>query len=137
MKYFTCDRTSRLTLESEMNQHLFKSELDGALYDTRQPNWAKSRPLRPVFARHVVNIKSTEEFKATLRAGAYTWPGGYSVYLITSDGAALCHSCARKEARNVIWSIANKVNDGWRVVGTACTANDDESVCCDHCSKEI
>ena len=32
----------------------------------------------------------------------YAWPGGYPLFLVTSDGAALCIDCGKKEYRNII-----------------------------------
>lgn len=119
-----------------MNEHLFISDGDGALYDTRKPGWHKATPLRANFKRHHTAIKTVADFKATLRAGQFAWPGGYPLYLLCSDGGTLHFDCARKEARNVIDSIARKSGDGWRVV--ACDVNyEDTDLYCDHCSKPI
>ena len=119
-----------------MKEHLFVSSTDGALYDTRTPQWHKTNPLRANYSRSHREINSTADFKATLRAGAYAWPGGYQMFLITSDGAALCFDCARKESRQILPSIASKSRDGWRVI--ACDINyEDLELYCDHCSKLI
>lgn len=122
-----------------MQAHLFVG-CDGDLFDTRNPAWSRLAPLRPKFRFHHREINTVNEYKATLRAGAYAWPGGYPLALITSDGAALCFDCAKQEARNVFWSIQNRCNDGWRVV--ACDiieeSGDDGLDCiCDHCGKPI
>lgn len=118
-------------------KHLFISSTDGALYDTRARNWSALPPLRPDYSRHHSTIKTVAQFKAALRAGAYAWPGGYSIYFITDDGAVLCHACAKKEARQIIPSIAQQSRDGWRVLGCACTADDEYGVVCDHCNTDI
>lgn len=119
-----------------MQRHFFTSNSDGGLYDTRNPQWSRNPPLRAVFKRHYREITSAAEFKSTLRAGAYAWPGGYPLAFLTSDGALLCFDCARKEARNIFDSIGRRANDGWRVV--ACdTVEDDNSAYCDHCSKQF
>lgn len=120
---------------SKLPQHLFSSS-DGALYDTRALDWSKSNPLRRDFCQTHSRINTTAEFKATLRAGAFAWPGGYPLFLITSDCAAICFACARKERRNIFDSISNKSNDGWRVVATDINYEDSE-LTCDHCSKRI
>ncbi|MGY4224350.1 hypothetical protein ACVMIH_001711 [Bradyrhizobium sp. USDA 4503] len=121
-----------------MKTHLFVSDSDGGLYDTRRPDWHKAAPLRAVYRRHFRAIRTAAEFKATLRAGAYAWPGGYPLAFLTTDGAALCFDCARSERRNVFWSIANRCNDGWRVMACDMIDSDDsEETTCDHCSKEI
>lgn len=120
----------------QIAQHLFVSSTDGALYDTRVPDWHKAKPLREVYSRGFPEIKTAAEFKAALRNGAYAWPGGYQMYLICNDGGALCFQCARKEARNVIWAIENKCSDGWRVCATDINYEDTE-LHCDHCSQQI
>lgn len=113
--------------------HLFVSSCDGALHDTREQDWHK-KPLRQRFRFHHTAIHTMTEFKATLRAGA--WPGGYPLYLICSDGAALCFKCARKEVRNILEAIDRKDGSGWRVV--ACDINyEDCDLHCEHCSKPI
>ena len=58
------------------------------------------------------------------------------MFLCTSDGAALCFDCARKEARNVMASIASNARDGWRVVATDINY-EDSNLYCDHCSEKI
>ena len=93
--------------------------------------------VRDNYARHHRTIETVADFKSTLRAGAYAWPGGYALYFITSDGAALSFDAARREFRNIIDSIRSRANDGWRVVGCASTAEDDEPVYCDHTGREI
>ncbi len=76
------------------------------------------------------------ELRATLRAGSYTWPGGYPMYFVTSDGAALSFEAVRENLRSVLWSIRHKVSDGWRVIG--CEVNwEDEELACDHTGKGI
>jgi len=92
------------------------SSFEGALWDNRT-----NTILRPVFDRHFRHIESAEQLKATLRAGAYAWPGGYLLYFITDDGAALSFDTVRAEFRAVLDSVKTKSRDGWRVV--ACDVN--------------
>ncbi len=118
-----------------MNAYFFVSDCDGALHDTREIDWHR-KPLRARYKWTHTEIRTVAEFKATLRAGAYAWPGGYPRYLICSDGGALCFDCGHKEARNVMESIDRKAGDGWRVV--ACDINyEDADLHCEHCSKSI
>lgn len=118
-----------------MLEHFFVSSCDGALHDTRDTNWS-SNPLRANFSRTHATINTVADLKATLRAGAYAWPGGYPMYLITSDGAALSFTAARDEFHQIAWSIQHKVNDGWRVVG--CDINyEDNDLFCDHTGEPI
>ena len=118
-----------------MSNHLFACD-DGALYDTRNPAWSRLAPLRQTFRRHYREIRTSAEFKATLRAGAFAWPGGYPLYFIMSDGGALCFACGRKELRYILPAIASRANDGWRAI--ACDINYEDQECyCDNCSKQI
>lgn len=64
------------------------------------------------------------------------WPGGYPCFAVTSDGAALCHACVKKEIGNIVTAIAQNLRDGWKV--EAIDINwEDSSLYCDHCSKRI
>jgi hypothetical protein len=85
---------------------------------------------------HFALFMTTHQLKTVLRSGAYSWPGCYPLYFITSDGAALSFDSVRANFRAVLWSMRNKVNDGWRVV--ACEANwEDASLYCDHSGERI
>ena len=78
------------------------------------------------------------DFKATLRAGPYAWPGGYAVYFITADGAALSFAAARAELASLARAIRDDdTRSGWRLVGATTTANDDEPPTCDHTGETI
>lgn len=93
-------------------------------------------PLRKNYEKTFSRITNTSQFKATLRAGASTDLGGYPLFLITSDGAALDFQCARKEARKILYSIKNKLTDGWRIIGCE-IAYEDARLYCDHCNQKI
>lgn len=120
-----------------MQHHFMVSESDGALYDTRAENWS-AKPLRANYARHHRTIETVSDMKATLRAGAYTFPGCYELFFITSDGAGLCFDCAREKFALIADSIRNDIRDGWRVIACDIAENYDESpLYCDHCSRQI
>jgi len=92
--------------------------------------------LRENYAIQHHAIDSVADLKATLRAGPYAWPGGYPLYFITSDGAALSFESVRAELYQVIYSIRHSLSDGWRVV--ACEANyEDAGLVCDHSGERI
>lgn len=115
-----------------MSDSRFFIASDGDMY--RDCNF--SVPFRKKFRYTYARIKTTSDFKATLRNGPYAWPGGYPMFLFTSDGGALCFECAKKEARNILWSIRHNMSDGWKVVG--CDINyEDTFLYCDHCSEKI
>jgi hypothetical protein len=81
-------------------------------------------------------ITSGAQLRATLRAGAFAWPGGYQMFLLTSDGGALCFTCAERELRQITRAIRGRLSDGWRVTG--CDVNwEDASLTCDHCNACI
>ena len=83
-----------------------------------------------------MNIESVSEFNAAIESGPYAWPGGYPVFFITSDGAALSFAAAKSEAELIRESIAGCHNDGWRVVG--CDVNwEDSELYCDHSGARI
>lgn len=119
---------------TNLADHLFVSDTDGALFDTRLDQWS-SKPLRQVYRRHFRDINTIAELKATLRAGQYAWPGGYPVFFITSDGATLSFDSVKEELHQIIWSIENQVSDGWRVV--ACDINYEFTLFCDHSGEQI
>lgn len=68
-----------------------------------------------------------------LSAQPYTWPGGYPLFVITSDGAALCHKCCSTE-RELIGTTTG--SDGWCVIALEINY-EDKSLYCDHCSNQI
>lgn len=120
-------------------QHLFVTSGEGHLFDTRIPDWHKHPPLRPAYSYTFHEIKTLAQVKATIRNGAFAWPGGYPLYFITQDGAALCFDCAHKEFRQVAWDYLNKASTGWRIVGCEINYvnNEDGELICDHCNKRI
>lgn len=83
-----------------------------------------------------MQIKTISDFRQAMRQGPYAWPGGYPLYFFTSDGAALSFEAAKKERRLILDSIANRLNDGWRVVGLDVNW-EDESLFCDHTGERI
>ena len=111
-------------------------ECDGALYDTRESEWFKRPPLRANYCRTVRNIETVADLKATLRAGASAWPGGYPLFFITSDGAALSFETARAEFRLVADAIRERDSSGWRIVATDINY-EDSSLICDHSGARI
>ena len=72
---------------------------------------------------------TTEQFKDHIRDGAYAWPGGYPKYFVTSDCGALSFNSAKDNAKEIIHSIRNKVEDGWRVIGVDINWEDSELYC--------
>ncbi len=87
-------------------------------------------------SRHVASINTPADFARTLNAGPYAWPGGYPLYFITSDGAALSFESAKEEAKQICASIRDNSRDGWQVV--SCEINwENADLFCDHSGKRI
>lgn len=119
-----------------MADHLFISD-NGNLYDTRRTNWYEN-PLREKHQYHFSHIETTGQLLATLRAGQYTFPGGYRLFFITSDGAALSFDAVRGNLYQVIYSIRHGVSDGWRVIGCDTVDHYDESpLHCEHTGEQL
>lgn len=105
---------------------------EGDLY--RDKEYAE--PFRKDFQLTFSRIDTTAQFKATLRNGAYAWPGGYPLFFVLEDGESLCFKCAKKEAKQIIASIREKSGDGWGVID--CQINDeDPNLQCCHCNSKI
>lgn len=82
-----------------------------------------------------MDIATTRELRQQIR-NPYTSPGCYPVFLLTSDAACLCMSCARAEYRSISHAMRHRLNDGWRVVAADINWEDPE-LYCDHCSGRI
>ena len=68
-----------------------------------------------------------------LSASPYAWPGGYPLFAITNDGAALCKHCAKSERSSIGTTTGT---DGWTV--EALDVNwEDPDLFCDHCGTRI
>jgi hypothetical protein len=82
-------------------------------------------------------INSISDFRKAIRNGAYAWPGGYPLYFITSDGAALSFEAAKAERRNILEALRdNDKRCGWHVCAVDVNWEDGEMVC-DHTGKRI
>lgn len=114
----------------KLPKHLMASD-DGNLYDCR----VGVKLLRANYDRHVINIKTVADFKATLRAGPYAWPGGYPCYFVMSDGESLSFEAAKQEFKQIVYAIRHGLKDGWRVVG--CDVNYESLLYCAHTGKQI
>ena len=77
----------------------------------------------------------TLNFKELIRQ-PYAWPGGYPKYAVMHDGAALCKTCAKNNAKLII--RATRYNDcsGWACAGVDVNWEDSE-LYCDHCGETI
>lgn len=119
----------------KLAKHFLITE-SGDLYDTRKTGWHKLPPLRAGYTCHKNQLDSVGDIKAALRAGHYTGLGGYPLYFITSDGAALSFESVLQNFRSVADSVKKRINDGWRVVGLDINYEDADLIC-DHSGKKI
>jgi hypothetical protein len=126
--------SEQATRQTALPAHFFQAS-DGALHDTRRESWA-SKPIRPVYNYTFGQITNTQQLRATLRAGDYAWPGGYPMYMITSDGAALHFACARSNFRLVSDSVRHQYSDGWCVQAVDINY-ENQDLYCDQCSQKI
>lgn len=120
--------------------HFMVSQMDGALYDTRAPDWA-SKPLRAPYSRHVKRIRTVAGLKATLRAGSSTDLGGYPLYFVCADGEALSFAAVRDNLRQVMGAVAdaaakNWPDKQWQVIGIEINHEDGELFCA-HTNERI
>jgi hypothetical protein len=87
-------------------------------------------------AYHHSEIRTGRDYRETLRAGPYAWPGGYPLILVCEGGAALCFDCGRAEGPQILRSIRDNSRDGWRIIG--CQVHwEGPAECCAHCGREI
>jgi len=83
-----------------------------------------------------MDIRTLSDFRRAMRAGPYAWPGGYPVYFVTADGAALSFQAARDNRREILDAIASDDNGGgWRVVGADLAL--EGPLFCDHTGQPI
>ncbi len=83
-----------------------------------------------------MQINSISDFRRVFRNGPYAWPGGYPLYFVTDDGAALPFNAARENRRAIINSIAYALRDGWRIVAVYVNW-EEEDLMCDHTGERI
>lgn len=89
-----------------------------------------------MIAQHHETIRTGREFRETLRAGPYAWPGGYPLALLMSDGETLCFDCGKTEGRQIIQSIRLADRSGWRAIGCFIHWEGPAEICA-HCGAEI
>ena len=70
------------------------------------------------------------QFRRDMRLGQFAWPGGYQRFFVMDDGESMSFAAARENRRSILNAIANRVNDGWRVVGCDINYEDADMVCC-------
>lgn len=126
-------------MTAKLPDHLFVSDIDGALYDTRIPGWHMLAPLRRNYRRTHERIATMQDLKATLRAGGYVWPGGYPLYFICGDGGIMSWESVSSNLEYVFDAVMHEPENshwsGWRVCG--CQVNYEDELFCDHSGEPI
>ena len=103
---------------------------EGCLWRAERPETPYTQEvLRENYCLTHREISTVADLKATIRAGQYAWPGGYPMFFITSDGAALSFDAVEQEFSQVAYAVRHKSNDGWRVVGCDINYEDTDLVC--------
>lgn len=69
---------------------------------------------------------TTLEVKRALKAGPYAWPGGYPLFFVTQDGAALSFEAMAERFREEAGAVAG-VDVNW----------EDPHLYCDHTGARI
>lgn len=87
-------------------------------------------------SRHHRTIVNGLQLRETLRSGPFVWPGGYPLYFVTDDGEALSFESVRANIRQVLRSIRDGANDGWRVLGVDVNY-EDPALFCAHSGERI
>jgi hypothetical protein len=81
------------------------------------------------------------EVKTALRNGTSAWPGGYPLFFVTHDGAALSFAAVRAEWRNVVQDHLWTKQPGFRGTGWLLEAVDvnyeDPELFCDYTGERI
>jgi len=73
----------------------------------------------------------------TVARDVYAWPGGYPMYLVTSDSACLCPACVKSQWRSIVGAaLSHDTCSGWHP-GAADINWEDAELYCDHCGGHI
>lgn len=70
----------------------------------------------------------------------YAWPGGYPLYAIAADCAAICHTCCKSNAKQIISNTRGTesmcTDKEWRIVAVDVNY-EDASLYCANCNGLI
>jgi len=81
-------------------------------------------------------MKSLATVKRALR-DKYAWPGGYPLYLVTSDGATLSIDAARANWREIVRAhLWDDRRCGWHIAGVEVNWEDPD-LYCEHTGERI
>jgi hypothetical protein len=80
-------------------------------------------------------IETLRAVKQAIRQ-PYAWPGGYPLYILTTDGAALSCDAARREWRQIAYATLHGLRDGWQALGVDVNW-EDTALYCAHTGERI
>jgi hypothetical protein len=83
-----------------------------------------------------MKINTPSDFGRAIKSGPYAWPGGYPIFFVTSDGAALSFDSAKENAKQICQAIRDRDRGGWRVIGADINW-EDANLFCDHSGEPI
>lgn len=83
-----------------------------------------------------MDIKTVSDFRKAYRLGPYAWPGGYPMYFVTSDGAAISWNAARYNRRYILQALAHRNDRTWCIVGVEINW-EDPALFCDDTGERI
>jgi hypothetical protein len=70
------------------------------------------------------------QIKELLRNGPYAWPGGYPVYFITGDGAALSFKAVRQNWHSVVMAhLCGDIRGDWFLIAAQINWEDSQLYC--------
>jgi hypothetical protein len=79
---------------------------------------------------------NTRQVKEAIRT-KYAWPGGYPLFLFTSDGATLCIDCGRSKWKQICFEMRHPERHNQFQVICADVNWEDTNMYCAHCNEKI
>ena len=67
----------------------------------------------------------------------FAWPGGYEIFVITTDGGVICYKCVRENYRLMLESLRDDMRDGWQIEVIDTAESCEGSTLCDNCYREL
>ena len=83
-----------------------------------------------------MQTNTTRELKTAIRQGPYAWPGGYPMYMVCQDGAALCWDCVKENLKEILQAVRDQDRSGWNIDCSDINWEDTD-MRCDHCNQQI
>lgn len=79
---------------------------------------------------------TVEQVKNFIRQ-PFAWPGAYPLYIVCTDGGAICRHCAKENAKLIIrGTAADDKNSTWTAAGVDVNW-EDANLYCDNCGQPL